>query len=68
MYANTLNRYLSLPSKDNKLQALYIWIGGSGELRSKTKTIMHDGKTTTRLHNYQSRIMMEVVLVKQRVN
>lgn len=49
MYSNVTNRYLSLPPKDNKLQALYIWLGGSGELRSKTKTIFHDGKTITQL-------------------
>ena len=35
----TLEKYMSLPTR-NKVQAEYIWIGGSGrDIRSKTKTL-----------------------------
>jgi len=35
-----LDRYLQLPIPDNKCQAMYIWIDGTGEsLRGKTKTL-----------------------------
>lgn len=35
-----LDRYMRLPIPDNKCQAMYVWVDGTGEhLRSKTRTI-----------------------------
>ena len=35
-----LDRYMRLPIPDNKCQAMYVWVDGSGEhLRSKTRTV-----------------------------
>jgi glutamine synthetase len=35
-----LNKYYALPQPENKIQAKYIWIDGTGEsVRSKTRTI-----------------------------
>lgn len=33
------NKFMSLPQPQNKILAEYVWVGGGGELRSKTKTI-----------------------------
>lgn len=35
-----LARYLQIPQPSNKVQAMYVWIDGSGEyVRAKTRTI-----------------------------
>ena len=35
-----LNKYMELPQPDDKIQAEYIWIDGTGQgIRSKTRTI-----------------------------
>ncbi|KAK8385136.1 hypothetical protein O3P69_012140 [Scylla paramamosain] len=35
-----LDRYMRLPIPDNKCQAMYVWVDGTGEhLRSKTRTV-----------------------------
>lgn len=39
MNKNILQKYLSLQPNNNQVQAMYVWLGGLGELRSKTKTI-----------------------------
>lgn len=38
--ASILARYLNLKQPDNAVQAMYVWIDGTGEhVRAKTKTI-----------------------------
>lgn len=37
---NILARYFQIPIPENKVQAMYIWIDGSGEyVRAKTRTL-----------------------------
>ena len=37
---NIFKRYMDLPQPENVVQALYMWIDGTGEgIRAKTKTI-----------------------------
>lgn len=52
MNKNILNKYLSLPLTNTQIQATYIWLGGTGELRSKTKTIFVDDKKNIQLPNW----------------
>ncbi|XP_011505448.1 PREDICTED: glutamine synthetase 2 cytoplasmic-like [Ceratosolen solmsi marchali] len=67
-----LNRYFDLPQPDNKFQAEYIWIDGTGEgLRSKTRTLngipnkpsdlpiwTYDGSSTYQAHGENSEIFL----------
>ena len=35
-----MSRYMNLPQPSNQVQAMYIWIDGTGEgMRAKTKTV-----------------------------
>ena len=52
MNTDILSNYLSLPQPNNKIQAMYIWLGGSGELRSKTRTIITDSTEITHLPSW----------------
>jgi glutamine synthetase len=47
-YAPLLDKYLSLDQKGN-VQAEYIWIDGTNQLRSKTKTLSSVPKTVDEL-------------------
>ena len=49
MKKNILQKYLSLQPNNNQVQAMYVWLGGLGELRSKTKTIFFDDKKNIKL-------------------
>ncbi|KAJ8670656.1 hypothetical protein QAD02_001915 [Eretmocerus hayati] len=49
-----LNRYYALPHPENKIQAKYIWIDGTGEgLRSKSRTVDFMPKKPTDLPRWQ---------------
>ncbi|XP_016840416.1 glutamine synthetase 2 cytoplasmic [Nasonia vitripennis] len=72
-----LNRYLALPQPDDKIQAEYIWIDGTGEgIRSKTRTLnsipnkpsdlpvwTYDGSSTYQAHGVNSEIFLCPVAV-----
>jgi len=51
---NTTERYLTLPQPDTAVQAMYVWIDGSGEnLRCKTKTLDFIPKAAEGMRNYE---------------
>lgn len=48
-----LSRYLSIPQPEDKIQAMYVWIDGSGEyVRAKTRTLDFIPKSPSGMYHF----------------
>jgi len=70
---SALEQYMCLPQPENRIQAEYIWIGGSGmDLRGKTRTLSkvptkvedlsewnYDGSSTNQAPGHDSEVVMQ---------